>query len=1090
MAIHQDNHASDDEEPQINIEQSWIINDFPNQTGDVESNSIENSTGQFILKSNFQDKEQNLTIIAEVKDLKKNLNLEITLNIVNLNNPNKGETKTESFNFSPSSPSLSIEFKKPINKYTQKSGYLDSENNMTINFTFKTKEKSETPALDYQYNNYSTYNYSYAKYSYATPVDNSKELTGYVGLRNQGATCYMNSFLQSLFHLPAFRRLVYNIFTTGSEDPAKSIPLNLQRLFCEMQFSDKACSTKLLTKSFGWGDTETFTQHDVHEFARVLIDNIERKLKGSALENSIADLFRGHYKSFIRCKNVPYESSRIEEFYDLQMLVKGCPDLQASFAAYIEKDVLEGNNQYKTEEYGMQDAEMGIEFIDFPKILHIHLRRFDFDFDYLRQVKINDRFEFPQTLNLKDYLGEEEKQKNLPSTFELFGVLVHRGTVYAGHYYTFLRPTSDQQWLEFNDSSVTKVEQETAIDDNFGGKSSTGYEKQYSAYILVYVRKDAIGQVFSPVDDSSIPQHLIDWMSHEKEREEEERKQQEEEKNHVKCTIYTDQSIVENTASNERGFITKEGFKEIVLDKTIPVSELVEKVKDELKYDKIRLWNIRYYSTPTDILTSNDQTQISTISRWDGLTLFAENTDDPIPEHSIVVWVKFFFPSKESPLQFIGSFIVKENDQLQALYSQVNEAIGFPEDTPLFSYLETLSTPTLVKNDETFSENAIVTGTMLIIQQQLNQTLLEPTITFIPKKEKVNDEEEPKQKLEHIENIPIYTTNELPDPTKETFAMYYAFSLPQLEILVFNFENPENPLFYLIIPNSSSVDELKQFIIQKLGYNYDPSVNSIELFKEDEKIAGQPGLSSISSNQLCSWLFTNKEGSISKLYFSYNQDLSEAQLDKTALLKFLLQTDGYNLDRVIRFRIEKNSSIESIMRSLLEQNVISPDHKYIIAEIYLSKIYKIMADTDTIYYSYYPYLLTQLPENQLNLNEDEKVIDCAFFALSEYGYIECFDTPFFFKLIPNENFVQFKERLIKLVKMEQNDQLKYYFGESYARFDELIELKDDDIILDAYKRVGKEMKLYIYDEARNKKAKATHTNYYYSRKEKPVVINN
>lgn len=35
----------------------------------------------------------------------------------------------------------------------------------------------------------------------------SKRETGYVGLKNQGATCYMNSLLQTLFHIPYFRKV-------------------------------------------------------------------------------------------------------------------------------------------------------------------------------------------------------------------------------------------------------------------------------------------------------------------------------------------------------------------------------------------------------------------------------------------------------------------------------------------------------------------------------------------------------------------------------------------------------------------------------------------------------------------------------------------------------------------------------------------------------------------------------------------------------------------------------------------------------------------------------------------------------------------
>ena len=52
-----------------------------------------------------------------------------------------------------------------------------------------------------------------AEVSVQKVVDNwaydSKKETGFVGLKNQGATCYMNSLLQTQYHIPYFRKVFY-----------------------------------------------------------------------------------------------------------------------------------------------------------------------------------------------------------------------------------------------------------------------------------------------------------------------------------------------------------------------------------------------------------------------------------------------------------------------------------------------------------------------------------------------------------------------------------------------------------------------------------------------------------------------------------------------------------------------------------------------------------------------------------------------------------------------------------------------------------------------------------------------------------------
>ena len=106
----------------------------------------------------------------------------------------------------------------------------------------------------------------------------SKKHTGYVGLKNQGATCYMNSLLQTMFFTNQLRKAVYKM-PTESDDSTKSVALALQRVFYELQTSDKPVGTKKLTRSFGWETLDSFMQHDVQEFLRVLLDKLESKVQ-------------------------------------------------------------------------------------------------------------------------------------------------------------------------------------------------------------------------------------------------------------------------------------------------------------------------------------------------------------------------------------------------------------------------------------------------------------------------------------------------------------------------------------------------------------------------------------------------------------------------------------------------------------------------------------------------------------------------------------------------------------------------------------------------------------------------------------------
>ena len=348
-----------------------------------------------------------------------------------------------------------------------------------------------------------------------------------------------------------------------------------------MQVAPTAVATKDLTRSFGWDAYDSFLQHDVQELNRVLCERLEEKMKGTSVEGTIDKLFQGHTVNYINCCDVQFKSERKEAFLDLQLDVKGCDDVYASFDKYVEVEKMDGDNKYRAEGFGLQDADKGVLFTEFPPVLQLHLKRFEYDFNrgtYLpftthrlcdcpyetdtfffvvsdAMVKINDRYAFPETLDLdsgdRKYLTAEADH-TVRNLYKLHSVLVHSGGVNGGHYYAFIRPTlryvfafpksqpdtlfahtrpakgrltsahtptdtfrvtiASGDWFKFDDERVTKEDAKNAIDDNFGegfGEEKKNRIPKFSnAYMLVYVRESDKAQIVCDTGEQVRPDGL------------------------------------------------------------------------------------------------------------------------------------------------------------------------------------------------------------------------------------------------------------------------------------------------------------------------------------------------------------------------------------------------------------------------------------------------------------------------------------------------------------------------------------------------------------------------------------------------------
>ncbi|KAG2294873.1 ubiquitin C-terminal hydrolase 13 isoform X1 [Brassica napus] len=922
----------------------------------------------------------------------------------------------------------------------------------------------------------------------------SKKETGFVGLKNQGATCYMNSLLETLYHIPYFRKAVYHMPTTENDAPTASIPLALQSLFYKLQYNDTSVATKELTKSFGWDTYDSFMQHDVQELNRVLCEKLEDKMKGTVVEGTIQKLFEGHQMNYIECINVDYKSTRKESFYDLQLDVKGCKDVYASFDKYVEVERLEGDNKYHAEGHDLQDAKKGVLFMDFPPVLQLQLKRFEYDFMRDIMVKINDRYEFPLQLDLDRENGKylsPDADKSVRNLYTLHSVLVHSGGVNGGHYYAYIRPTLSDQWYKFDDERVTKEDVNRVLEEQYGGEeelpqNNPGFNnppfkftKYSNAYMLVYIRESDKDKIICNVDEKDVAEHLRVRLKKEQEEKEDKRKYKAEAHLFTTVKVARDEDITEQIGKNMYfDLVDHEKVKSFRIEKQTPFLLFKEEVAKEfgvpVELQRFWIWAKRQNHTyrPNRPLLSHEELQMvghireaSNKANNAELKLFLEIVrgpdERPIPPpaksfEDILLFFKLYDP-ENGVLRYVGRLMVKNSSKPMDIIGELIQMAGFAPDEEIELFEEIKFQPCVMcehlDKNTSFKLSQIEDGDIICYQKALS-----------------------------------IQENECPYPDVPSFLEY----VQNREVVRFRtLEKPKDDQFTMELSKLHSYDDVVDRLAEKIGLDDSSKIRLTPHNCYSQQPKPQPikyrGVDHL-SDMLAHY---NQTSDI--LYYEV-LDIPLPELQGLKILNVAFHHASKDEVIIHTIRLPKQSTVGDVINELKTKVELShQDAELRLLEVFSHKIYKTFVSTErieSINDHYWTLLAEEIPEEEKNIGPNARLIHVYHFT-KESGQnqqVHNFGDPFVLVIHEGETLEEIKTRIQKKLHVPDEDFAKWKFAFfSTGRPDYL---QDTDVVYNRFQRkdVYGAWEQYLgLEHVDNAPKRAYHNRHAY---EKPVKIYN